>query len=76
MCIFLLLAYLQFLSKADRSMQLILRLLQKKSLLMRRDVVAFRCDELTSLIPIPPQRQPALTLSVCEIAVTRSQKNY
>ena len=59
MCVYLMLAYLKFLSKASASMQQILRLLQL-NLFMRRDLVALLRGDPTEPIPITPQQQLAL----------------
>jgi len=59
MCVYLILAYLKFLSKASTSMQHVLQLLQL-SLFMRRDLVALLRNDPTEPIPITPQRQLAL----------------
>jgi putative transposase len=59
MCVYLMLAYLKYLSKASASMQQILRLLQL-NLFMRRDLVALLRDDPPEAIPITPQQQLAL----------------
>lgn len=59
MCVYLILAYLKFLSKASASMQHILRLLQL-NLIMRRDLVALLRNDPTEPIPVTPQQQLAL----------------
>jgi putative transposase len=59
MCVYLILAYLKFLSKASTSMQHILRLLQL-NLFMRRDLAALLRNEPTEPIPVTPQQQLAL----------------
>jgi len=59
MCVYLILAYLKFLSKTTRSMQHILRLLQL-NLFMRRDLVALLRGDPPDPIPISPQRVLAL----------------
>lgn len=60
MCVYLMLAYLTFLSKTTRSMQHILRLLQL-NLFMRRDLVALLRGDPADPIPISPQRLLPLT---------------
>ena len=59
MCVYLILAYLKFMSKASTSMQQILRLLQL-NLFMRRDLIALLRDDPPEPIPITPQQQLAL----------------
>lgn len=59
MCVYLILAYLKFLSKTTRSMQSILRLLQL-NLFMRRDLTALLRGDPPDPIPISPQRSLAL----------------
>jgi len=59
MCVYLLLAYLKYLSKASASMQQILRLLQL-NLFMCRDLVALLRGDPPEPIPITPQQQLAL----------------
>ena len=58
-CVYLMLAYLKYLSKVSASMQHILRLLQL-NLFMRRDLVALLRNDPPEPIPITPQRQLAL----------------
>lgn len=59
MCVYLILAYLKFLSKASASMQQILRLLQL-NLFLRRDLVALLRNDPPKPIPATPQQQLAL----------------
>ena len=59
LCVYLLLAYLKFLSKASTSLQHLLRLLQL-NLFMRRDLVALLRNDPTEPIPVTPQQQLAL----------------
>ncbi len=59
MCVYLLLAYLKYLSKTSASMQQILRLLQL-NLFMRRDLVALLRGDPPDPMPITPQQQLAL----------------
>ncbi|ANO52317.1 DUF4372 domain-containing protein [Woeseia oceani] len=59
MCVYLVLAYLKFLSRTTRSMQHILWLLQL-NLFIRRDIVALLRGDPPSPIPISPQRNLAL----------------
>jgi len=59
MCVFLILAYLKYLSRAPASMQQILRLLQI-NLFMRRDLMALLRGDPPDPIPITPQRQLVL----------------
>ena len=57
MCIYLMLAYLKYLSKVSASMQQILRLLQL-NLFMRRDLNALLRGDPPDPIPISPQQWP------------------
>jgi putative transposase len=59
MCVYLMLAYLKYLSKTSASMQQILRLLQL-NLFMRRDLVALLRGDPPDPMPITPQQQLAL----------------
>ena len=59
MCVYLILAYLKFMSKTSTSMQQILRLLQL-NLFMHRDLVALLHGDPPEPIPITPQQQLAL----------------
>ncbi len=59
MCVYLILAYLKFLSETTRSMQHILRLLQL-NLFMHRDLTALVRGDPPDTIPISPQRVLAL----------------
>ena len=59
MCVYLILAYLKFLSRVSASMQQILRLLQL-NLFMRRDLLALLHGDPSPPLPITPQRQLAL----------------
>ena len=59
MCIYLMLAYLKYLSKVSASMQQILRLLQL-NLFMRRDLNALLRGDPPDPIPISPQQSLAL----------------
>jgi hypothetical protein len=59
MCVYLLLAYLKFLSKASASMQQILRLLQL-NLFMRRDLATLLRGDPPEPMPLTPQQQLAL----------------
>ena len=58
MCVYLLLAYLKFLSKATASMQQILRLLQL-NLFIRRDLPTLLRGDPPEPLPPPPQQQLA-----------------
>lgn len=58
-CVYLMLAYLKYSSKASVSMQQNLRLLQL-NLFMRRDLVALLRNDAPEPIPISPQQQLAL----------------
>lgn len=59
MCVYLILAYLKYLSRAAASMQQILRLLQI-NLFMRRDLMALLHGDPPDPVPITPQQQLAL----------------
>jgi len=59
MCIYLMLAYLKYLSKVKASMQQILRLLQL-NLFLRRDLFALLRGDPPVPIPIPPQQSLVL----------------
>ena len=59
MCVYLMLAYLKYLSRASASMQQIVRLLQL-NLFIRRDLVALLRDDPPEFIPIASQQQLAL----------------
>lgn len=59
MCVFLILAYLKYLSRAGASMQQILRLLQI-NLFMRRDMIALLYGDPPEPLTITPQQQLAL----------------
>lgn len=59
MCIYLMLAYLKYLSKISASMQQMLRFLQL-NLFIRRDLVGLLSGDPPDPIPIPPQQPLAL----------------